>query len=110
MSPRLFCRRTYVINASGRCILTLRAAINASSASTMTWPVLSCSLKPTANCNCASLFLFNHSPATVYCLFDHLVGAGEQHRRHVEAKHFGRLTVDDQFELGRLHDRQLSRL
>jgi hypothetical protein len=50
VSPRLFCRRTYVITAAGRCALTLRAAINASSASTMSWPVSPCSLKPTANC------------------------------------------------------------
>ena len=43
-------------------------------------------------------------------LFDHLVGAGEQRRRHCEAKHPGCLRVDDQLELGRLHDRQLGRL
>ena len=35
---------------SGRCALILRAAINASSAFTTTWPVVPCSLKPTANC------------------------------------------------------------
>src|SRR5208282_2967784 len=39
--------------ASGRSILTLSAAINASSASTTTWPDLPCTLKPTANCTYA---------------------------------------------------------
>jgi hypothetical protein len=38
-------------------------------------------------------------------LFDHLVGEREQLVWHGEAKHPGRLSVDDQFELARLHDR-----
>src|SRR5262249_57068266 len=38
---------------------------------------------------------------------DHLVGAGEQRRRHVEAKHPGGLGIDYQLELARLHDRQV---
>jgi hypothetical protein len=38
---------------------------------------------------------------------DHLVGAGEQLRRHGEVKHRGSLGVDDQLELVRLHNRQI---
>ena len=40
-------------------------------------------------------------------LFDHLVSEGEKRRRHGEAKHPGRLGIDDKLELGRLHDRQV---
>src|SRR5262245_7736449 len=40
------------------------------------------------------------------CSFDHLVGAGEQRRRHIKAKHFRRLEVDHKLVLGRsLHIR-----
>jgi hypothetical protein len=41
---------------------------------------------------------------------DHLVGNGEQVRRNGKAKCFGSLEVDDQFELGRLLNRQIRRL
>ena len=41
-------------------------------------------------------------------LFDHLVGAGEQRRRHCEAERFGRLEVYDQFNFCGLLDRQIS--
>ena len=40
---------------------------------------------------------------------DHLVGAGEQRRGHVEAERPGRLEVDDQFVFGRRLHRKVSR-
>src|SRR5437899_6383937 len=43
-------------------------------------------------------------------LLDHLVGAGKQHGRHLDADRTGGRQVDDEFKLGRLHDRQIGGL
>src|SRR5215475_3574507 len=46
----------------------------------------------------------------LFTSFDHLVGGSQQLVRHSEAEHPGGRGVDDEFELARLHDRQIRRL
>ena len=41
---------------------------------------------------------------------DHLVGAGEQRRRHLEAERLRGIQIHNKIELGRLLDRQVGRL
>ena len=42
--------------------------------------------------------------------FDHLVGGYQQLVRHGQAQPLGYTKIDDHFEFGRLHDRQVSGL
>jgi hypothetical protein len=51
-----------------------------------------------------------HAPQQTAWLFDHLIGAAEQHRWHFEAERFRSLEIDTQLEFGRLVKRDISRI
>jgi hypothetical protein len=57
----------------------------------------------------AGMSQLGHEP-TLARLFDHLVGAGEQHRRNGQAERSGGDKVYHQIKLSRLLDRQVSGL
>jgi hypothetical protein len=50
------------------------------------------------------------NPLSKASLFDHLIGAGEERRRNVEPQNSRGGQVDEEVELGRLNNRQVSRL
>src|SRR5215467_9914313 len=60
--------------------------------------------------NAAVVIARESTPEGGYPLFDHLVGAGEQHWRHIETERLGGAEIDHQLELGRLLHRQISGL
>ena len=50
---------------------------------------------PSHGLGAAMCQLLTRAPQQTASLFDHLVGAGEQRRRHVEAERLGGLEIDD---------------
>src|SRR5262245_19749671 len=50
------------------------------------------------------------APQQTACLFDHLVGGGEEGPWHVEAERLGGLHIDDEFVLGRCLNGKVGRL
>src|SRR5262245_28663185 len=54
---------------------------------------------PAARCRNCRRGSFISIPPSLVCLFDHLVGAGEQRGGNFEAECSGGLEVDEQFEL-----------
>src|SRR5262245_65611967 len=59
---------------------------------------------PAARCRNVRRGSFISIPPSVVCLFDHLVGAGEQRWRQVEAECLGDGKIDYQIEFGWLLD------
>src|SRR5262249_10275167 len=53
---------------------------------------------------------FHFEPPSLASLFNYLVGASEQRGRNFKDDRAGGWQVDDQFKLGRLHDRKVARL
>jgi hypothetical protein len=57
----------------------------------------------------AAAYVFPLMPLRCSTLIDHLVGVGDERRRHVEAQRLGGLEVDRQLELGRKLNWKISR-
>ena len=51
-----------------------------------------------------------HAPQQTAALFDHLVGAGQQHWRNGETHRTGRFEIDRQLDLGRLQHWEVRRI